>query len=104
MKKESNVIDIDAIMDERFGVVGSPERNEFRKEAYNYCVGQLIQEARKQERMTQADLAVKLGTNKSYISRVEKGTVEPGVGMFIRMIEALGLRFEIVKPYSLSLG
>lgn len=104
MKRESNIVDIDAMMDERFGAVGTPERDEFRKEAYNYCVGQLIMEARKQERMTQADLAEKLGTNKSYISRVEKGAVEPGIGMFLRMIEALGLRFEIVKPYSLSVG
>lgn len=104
MKRESNIVDIDAMMDERFGAVGTPERDEFRKEAYNYCVGQLIMEARKQERMTQSDLAEKLGTNKSYISRVEKGAVEPGIGMFLRMIEALGLRFEIVKPYSLSVG
>ncbi len=104
MKRESNLVDIDAMMDERFGAVGTSEREEFRKEAYNYCVGQLIMEARKQERMTQSDLAEKLGTNKSYISRVEKGAVEPGIGMFLRMIEALGLRFEIVKPYNLSLG
>lgn len=104
MKRESNIVDIDAMMDERFGAVGTPERDEFRKEAYNYCVGQLIMEARKQERMTQAALAEKLGTNKSYISRVEKGAVEPGIGMFLRMIEALGLRFEIVKPYNLSIG
>lgn len=104
MKRESNIVDIDAMMDERFGAVGTPERDEFRKEAYNYCVGQLIMEARKQERMTQAALAKKLGTNKSYISRVEKGAVEPGIGMFLRMIEALGLRFEIVKPYNLSIG
>ena len=104
MKRESNIVDIDAMMDERFGAVGTLERDEFRKEAYNYCVGQLIMEARKQERMTQAALAEKLGTNKSYISRVEKGAVEPGIGMFLRMIEALGLRFEIVKPYNLSIG
>lgn len=54
--------------------------------------------------MTQMMLAEKVGTSKSYISRVEKGTLEPGVGMFLRMIDALGLRFEVVKPMSLSLG
>ena len=102
MKRESNIVDIDAMMDERFGAVGTPERENFRKEAYSYCVGQLIMEARKQEHMTQEELAVKLGTNKSYISRIEKGQIEPGVNTFLRMIDALGLRFEIVRPMTLS--
>ena len=101
MKRESNIVDIDAMMDERFGAVGTPERENFRKEAYSYCVGQLIMEARKQEHMTQEELAVKLGTNKSYISRIEKGQIEPGVNTFLRMIDALGLRFEIVRPMAL---
>lgn len=104
MKKENNIVDIDLLMNDQFGEVGSPERNEFRKEAYNYCVGQLILEARKQEKMTQGALAEKVGTSKSYISRVEKGTLEPGVGMFLRMINALGLRFEVVKPMTISMG
>ena len=81
-----------------YGKVGTPEREEFRKEAYSYCVGQLISDARKQERMTQAELAEKVGTNKSYISRIEKGAIEPGVGLFFRIIDALGLKMEIVKP------
>lgn len=104
MKKECNIVDIDELMNNQFGEVGSKERDEFRKEAYNYCVGQLILEARKQEKMTQGMLAEKVGTSRSYISRVEKGTLEPGVGMFLRMINALGLRFEVVKPMTLSMG
>lgn len=91
------------MMNERFGAVGTESRNEFRKESYNYCVGQLILEARKQESMTQADLAEKIGTNKSYISRIEKGQIEPGASTFLRIIEALGLQFEIVKPMTYAL-
>ena len=102
-KRESNIVDIDRMMNERFGAVGNESRNEFRKEAYNYCVGQLILEARKQESMTQAELAEKIGANKSYISRIEKGQIEPGASTFLRIIEALGLRFEIVKPLTYAL-
>jgi DNA polymerase III sliding clamp (beta) subunit (PCNA family) len=40
----------------------------------------------------------KVGTNKTYISRIEKGIIEPGVGLFFRIIDALGLKIEIVKP------
>ena len=95
--KEVNIGSMDAVMDELYGAVGSTERNEFRKEAYAYCVGQIISEARKQEKITQAALAEKVGVNKSYTSRIEKGAIEPGVGLFYRIIEALGLRIEIVR-------
>lgn len=102
-KKTNNLVDIDALMDTRFGAVGSESRSEFRKEAYNYCVGQMICEARKHESITQSQLAERIGSSKSYISRIEKGQIEPGAGTFLRIIEALGLRFEIVKPYTYSL-
>jgi DNA-binding XRE family transcriptional regulator len=93
-----DIYDVDAWMDEQYGKVGTPEREEFRREAYSYCVGQLISNARKQEKMTQSELAEKVGTNKTYISRIEKGAIEPGVGLFFRIIDALGLRIDIVKP------
>ena len=98
--KEINkdIYDVDAWMDEEYGRVGSSEREEFRKEAYAYCVGQIICDARKQEKMTQSELAKKVGPNKTYISRIGKGVIEPGVGLFFRIIDALGLRIDIVKP------
>ena len=98
MQVNPDVGSMDAVLDKLYGKVGTPEREEFRKEAYSYCVGQLISDARKQERMTQAELAEKVGTNKSYISRIEKGAIEPGVGLFFRIIDALGLKMEIFKP------
>lgn len=98
MQANPKIGSMDAVLDKLYGKVGSPEREEFRKEAYSYCVGQLICDARKQEKMTQAELAQKVGTNKSYISRIEKGMIEPGVGLFYRIMNALGLRVEIVKP------
>lgn len=98
MQVNPDVGSMDAVIDKLYGKVGTPEREEFRKEAYSYCVGQLICDARKQERMTQAQLAEKVGTDKSYISRIEKGAIEPGVGLFFRIIDALGLKVEIVKP------
>lgn len=104
MTNRNNIQDIDAIMDKRFGAVGTESRNEFRREAYNFCVGQLILEARKQEKLTQSDLAERIGASKSYISRVEKGQIEPGAGTFFRIIEALGLRLEIVRPTTLPYG
>lgn len=98
MQANPKIGSMDAVLDKLYGKVGSPEREEFRKEAYAYCVGQMICDARKQEKMTQSELAEKVGTNKTYISRIEKGVIEPGVGLFFRIIDALGLKVEIVKP------
>lgn len=96
--KSNELVSIDAMMDANFGKVGTPERESFRNQAEAYCVGQMICDARKHEKITQAQLAERVGTNKSYISRIEKGTIEPGVGLFFRIIDALGLKVDIVRP------
>ena len=95
---EANLRSVDAIMDQKFGKVGTSERDNFRREASSYCMGQIIHDARKKEKVTQEELAKRIGASKSYISRIEKGVIEPGVSTFYRIIEALGLRIEIVKP------
>ncbi|WFE86316.1 helix-turn-helix domain-containing protein [Parabacteroides chongii] len=95
---EANLRSVDVIMDQKFGKVGTSERDNFRREAYSYCMGQIIHDARKKEKVTQEELAKRIGASKSYISRIEKGVIEPGVSTFYRIIEALGLRIEIVKP------
>lgn len=94
---DSRLTDISAWMDREFGAEGTPQREQFRREAYAYCMGQMILEARREEKMTQAELASRVGTDKAYISKVEKGLIEPGIGTFQRIISALGLRMEIVK-------
>jgi len=98
MQERNDIGSFDAILDAKYGEIGTPGRDAFHREAYSYCVGQIIYDARKQERMTQSDLAKKVGTDKTYISRIEKGAIEPGVGLFFRIMEALGLKVDIVRP------
>ena len=52
MQERNDIMSVDAMMDERYGKVGTPEREAFRKEAYAYCVGQIISDARKREKVT----------------------------------------------------
>ena len=87
---------ISAELDELYGKEGTPGRETFRREARAYYTGQIIEMARKEARMTQAELAAKIGTNKSYISRVETGRTEPKVSTFFRMASALGRSVELV--------
>ncbi|MDR2815586.1 MAG: helix-turn-helix domain-containing protein [Proteiniphilum sp.] len=98
MEANNNITDISLEMDNLYGKVGTPERDAFRREAYAYCMGHVIRDARKSEKITQEELALRIGADKAYVSKIEKGVIEPGVGTFYRIIEALGLRVEIVKP------
>lgn len=92
------IVDYDAVLDAKFGKKGTPERAKAEDDAYNFYSGQILHDARKATKMTQAQLAAKINTTKSYISRIENGDVVPSVGVFYRIIDALGLRVEIVKP------
>ena len=93
-----NLISIDTMLDAKYGKAGTSERESFRREAHAYYMGQVISDARKEEKITQQELAARIGTNKTYISRIEKGVIEPGIGTFCRIIDALGLKMEIIKP------
>jgi len=94
MQASNDITDISLELDTLYGKVGTPEREQFRKE----YMGQIIVDARKNEKITQKELANRLGVDKSYISKIEKGFIEPGAGTFYRIIDALGLRIDIVKP------
>ncbi len=56
----------------------------------------ILLEARKEAGMTQQELAEKLGMDKSYVSKVERGMIMPSVSLFYEFIEALGKRVEII--------
>ena len=98
MQNETNsdVHSFDDVMDAMLGAPGTQQREQFRREAYAYCVGTIIRDARKADGMTQQELANRVGSNKSYISRIEHGTVEPSAGFFLSIINALGL--SIMRP------
>jgi DNA-binding XRE family transcriptional regulator len=92
------IVDYDVVLDVKFGKEGSPERAKAEDDAYAFYTSQILLDARKEAKMTQSELAKKVGTNKSYISKIENGLIEPGAGLFFRIIDALGLRVDIVKP------
>ena len=96
--KENMLTDISAELEKEFGAPGTPERAKFDEEAYAFYTGQILLEARREAKITQLELAKRINTTKSYISRVENGVIIPSVAMFCRIIGALGLKIEIVKP------
>ncbi len=92
------LVDFDAVLDAKFGKEGTAERAAAEDAAYAYYSGQILLDARREAKVTQEELARRIHTSKSYISRIENGALNPSVGVFYRIMNALGLRVEIVKP------
>ncbi|MCF0192694.1 MAG: helix-turn-helix transcriptional regulator [Prevotella sp.] len=90
--------DFSAFIAQKYGKEGTPEREKFDDEAYAFYTSQLILDARKEAKITQSELASKINSTKSYISQIEHGSIIPSVSVFYRIINALGMRVEIVKP------
>lgn len=95
---DGNIRDYDIVLDAEFGAPGTPERAAAEERTYAYYSGQLIRDARKSEKVTQTELANRIGSTKSYISKIENGVMTPSVGTFYRIINALGLQIEITRP------
>ena len=93
--------DYDLVLDAKYGKEGTPQRAQFEEEAKAFYASLLLLQARKEVKMTQSELAQRAGTTKSYISKIENGAIEPGVGLFFRLINAMGLRIDISKPLGL---
>ena len=97
----SKITDYSAILDEKFGKRGTTQRAQFEEEARAFYAAQILLQARKEAKVTQSELAQRVGITKSYVSKIENGVIEPGVGLFFRLINALGLRIDISNPISI---
>jgi DNA-binding XRE family transcriptional regulator len=78
-------------LDNKYGKLGTPSREKYEEECENFKIGVLIQEARKQQNLTQEELALKCGTTKNYISRIENNASDIRLSTLMRIIrEGLG--------------
>ena len=95
---KNKIYDISDELDKEFGAHGTAERAKFDENAYAFYTAQILHDARKEMKITQAELASRIGVNKGYISRIENGLTSPNVSTFYRIVNALGLHVEITKP------
>jgi len=95
MEQNNQIRNYNKVLDEKYGAEGTPERLSFEEDALAYYTGQLLEDARKKAHITQSELARRIGADKSYISRIEKGKTEPKVSTFYRIVHALGFSVEL---------
>lgn len=100
MKKTKKTYNAEELLSEKYGKPGSRSREKFRKEAFALYFGELIRERRKSLKMTQEELAKKIGKKRPYISRIEKGE-DIKLSNFSLLIRALNLSIEL-KPTSVN--
>ena len=92
--KKSNVITLDQFKDKHYGDRGTLKRDEFEAGYENFKIGALIHEDRLEKGLTQEELAVKVGTTKSYISKIENNVKEVRLSTLQKIIQ-LGLGGEL---------
>ena len=71
----------------RSGKIGTKKRDELEDGYENFKIGVLILEARKEKGLTQEELADKVGTTKSYISKIENNIKEVRLSTLRKIVE-----------------
>jgi DNA-binding XRE family transcriptional regulator len=91
MKTKNKIVTFEEHLDKDYGKIGTPSRDKFEQEFEAFKLGVILQEMRKQQKLTQEQLAKKCGTTKTYISRIENDASDIRLSTLMRIIqEGLG--------------
>lgn len=84
---KSNLITLDQFKDIHYGKRGTKKRDILEAGYENFKIGALIHDARIEKGMTQEELAEKVGTSKSYISKLENNIKEVRISTLQKIVE-----------------
>jgi DNA-binding XRE family transcriptional regulator len=94
--KKKNLTSLSEFIDREVGVKGTKKREKFDAGYEAFKLGVLIQQARQEKGLTQEQVAELSGTNKSYISKLEKDLKDVRFSTLQRIIsEGLGGHLEV---------
>ncbi len=91
----SNCTDIEELIAEDFGEEGSAEREAFEMECDAFIIGEKLKDERKKLGLTQSELATRIGTKKSFISRVEHGYADIQLSTLNKLFNGVGKSISI---------
>ena len=87
----------DELLDIKYGKIGAPKRDAFEQKAQYFVISEMLKAARQEAHLTQEQLAEKIGTKKSYISRLENGKADIQLSTLYRIFESgLGKRISLL--------
>jgi HTH-type transcriptional regulator/antitoxin HipB len=85
-KANSNLTSFTDHLDAQYGKKGTDKRNKYEEEFEAFKLGVMLQELRKEQGLTQEQLAEKCGTTKTYISRIENDASDIRLSTLMRII------------------
>jgi DNA-binding XRE family transcriptional regulator len=85
--KTNKLMTLDQFKDEQYGKRGTPEREQLEAGYEHFRIGELLHQARLEKGLTQAELAQRVGTTKSYISKIENNLKEVRLSTLQRIVE-----------------
>lgn len=88
--KSKGCTTIEDLITEDFGIQGTAERDEFERGCEAFIIGEQLKAERLKAGMTQEQLAAKIGTRKSYISRIENGHTDIQLSTLFKIFQGLG--------------
>jgi len=87
-------------LDKQYGKRGSVKREAYEQEFEAFKLGVLIQEMREKQNLTQEQLAIKCGTTKSYISRIENNASDIRLSTLMRIVkDGLGGHLQLTVAF-----
>lgn len=91
---DMKLYNFEELLEEDFGPVGTPERDEFERSVdesvHAYKVGEAIRQARLSKNLTQEQLGERMGVQKSQVCRLERGK-SISFSSMARAFKALGI-------------
>jgi HTH-type transcriptional regulator / antitoxin HipB len=95
-KKNKNLTSFADHLDEQYGKRGTESREKYEQGFEAFKLGVMLQELRKEQGLTQEQLAEKCGTTKTYISRIENDASDIRLSTLMRIIrEGLGRHLKL---------
>lgn len=87
---KNSIMSLEQFKDKHYGKRGTAKRDELEAGYDSFKIGVLIHQARLEKGLTQQELAEKVGTTKSYISKLENNVKEVRLSTLQKIVE-LGL-------------
>ena len=93
------LIDFKDVENELFGVVGTPERDEYEARVALELLPKTIREYRLRHKLTQDELGARIGVQKAQISKLERSPANVTLATLRRVFKALDLDIHfVVRP------
>lgn len=93
---EINITKFSELLDNEYGKKGTEARDQYEEEFETFQIGVMLQEMRKEQGLTQEQLAEKCGTSKTYISRIENNASDIRLSTLRKIIkQGLGAKLKI---------